>query len=145
MSTQSIHSYDMKDMDSMDTILGTALTLTWIVCFMFEIMYSLNGEIHLHFEEYKSLSISIVCVTIICLYDGEITAITILIFMCIEMAMTCVKCGFGGMNPNALQNLIDNSGLRLQSVPGSILSTAGYECHTMDCLCADCLDKVEWI
>lgn len=119
-----IHSYDNRGI--FDTVLGSMLTMIWIICICFEFIYSLNGAIHLNFELYKSLIISIICVTIICIYDGELTAIAILIFMCIEMAITSIKCGFGGLNPNSLQNLIISSQLKLESVPFTALTNAGY-------------------
>lgn len=119
-----IHSYDERSV--FDTILGLILGLMWIICLIFELKYSINGAIHLHFQQYKSLSISLLFVSIILVYNGELTAIAIVIFMCIEMAITCIKCGFGTINPNSLQNLIVSSGLKLQSLPFSVLSTAGY-------------------
>ena len=120
----NIHSYDHRSI--FDTILGLLLTLIWMICLFLELKYSMNGEIHLNFQQYKSLSISLLCVSVSFLYDGELSAIAIVIFMCIEMAITCIKCGFGTINPNSLQNLIVSSGLKLQSLPFSVLSTAGY-------------------
>ena len=119
-----IHRYVAKG--PMDTLLGMLIAFICFICFLFELITSFRGEIHLHFQEWKALSISIMCVGIVLLFSGMITAISILIFMCIEMAMTCIRIGFGGINPNALHNLILSSELELQSMPVSVLSDAGY-------------------
>ena len=109
-----------------DGALGCCLTLIWISCLLFELLYSFRGEVHLLFEEYKALVISIICVIIVIAFEGEVTAIAILLFMCVEIAMTAIKCAIGGLNPNALQNLINTAGYDLKSVPRCTLSQSGY-------------------
>eukprot|EP01083_Nonionella_stella_P129010 391111_1 len=43
-----IHSYNMKGM--IDTITSVLIAIIWVTCFVFEFIYSFNGEVHLHFE-----------------------------------------------------------------------------------------------